>query len=393
MKASIIIPSIRPNTIKKCINRINETSKGIDYEIIVVAPKDLGVSDMENVKWVRDTKKGNIPATAAGFKFASGEYVMNIGDYFLFDTDCLKNLITLADSKEGIFLTGAKSHSVWGVDPECTIKDLIYPRLPFIKKETAEKLGGFIDDAYTYSHGDVDLAMRVYKTGGEVEVCPNAYTEKFDTEKEDIDDRLRPATDSLLFTERWEEFVANRKDFDCLKNYKDYPLELGSRMMMRFKQKNFMNIVDDFNNDYVASERTLPWAFAHLLLIWKNVPREIRNKLFERFLNLFNKKPYILYYRLGFNHLVRKESTYIGDSIKVALFLASLLINQVNYFNKTQNMIVEQFYSWDITNHAQYLQALTETTHPHLIGIVKKYMVIINAVGQFKYLKNIAEEI
>ncbi|KKL58216.1 hypothetical protein LCGC14_2227570, partial [marine sediment metagenome] len=54
LKASIIIPTVRHGTIKYCVNRINETSKGIPYEIVVVSPYNMEVASFDNVKFIKE---------------------------------------------------------------------------------------------------------------------------------------------------------------------------------------------------------------------------------------------------------------------------------------------------------------------------------------------------
>ena len=76
---SVIIPSLRPLQLRQCLASIERYTADIEYEVIVVSPFDIDMS--QNVVHVKESKsEGVYRAVAAGYERAKGEYIIHIPD-------------------------------------------------------------------------------------------------------------------------------------------------------------------------------------------------------------------------------------------------------------------------------------------------------------------------
>lgn len=390
LKASIIIPSIRFGTVRVCIDRINETSKGIPYEIIVVSPEELKLEGYLNVKFIKENKKqGNLEAERIAEKVAQGEYLMPIGDYFLFEKDCLKNMIEFCDSKPDIMiLTSPKIHGFWCVQPECTVFGKYYPRLPFIHRKWLNKIGGLVDNRFKYNHGDVDLAMRVYKNGGKVLPCPNAYTEVFDPTTEDINSKLLPQNDGILFSKLWSCY-SMLKDIPCFYNPNEISHELSHRIYIKISLKQWNSLLEDFNKDFTVSKRFFPWLLSYVLLFWEDIPKELRPLLLEKILSVAERGHYWLFYSLFNNQLAGRFDNIDANSRILSLIVASMLLYRINELLGRKHILIESFYGKVCYSWEELKKAVVESAQWRVVDRVNKYIDMIRSKNTIEELSKI----
>lgn len=379
---------MRYGTVRVCIDRINETSKGIPYEIIVVSPDNLELDNYPNVKFIKEEKKqGNLEAERIAEKLAQGEYLMPIGDYFLFEKDCLKNLIEFCDKQpDEMLLTSPKIHGFWCMQPECTVFGKYYTRLPFIHRKWLDKIGGLVDSRYKYNHGDVDLAMRVYRNGGKVKPCPGACTEVFDPTTEDIDSRTIPSNDGVFFGKIWSSCYGTLEDVSYPYNPYEMSHELSHRLYVRFYRKEWDNILEEFETNWTVSKRHFPWILSYILLFWEDMPINLRTPLLELMLNKAKESHHWMFYNLFNNQLARKYGDVDGNSRILSLIVASMLIYRVNEILGRGHILIESFYgkvaySWD-----ELRQIITEAARWRVVEKVNKYMEIIRSKNNIEEL-------
>jgi len=394
LKASIIIPTVRHGTIKYCVNRINETSKGIPYEIVVVSPYNMEVASFDNVKFIKETNKdGNMAAERLGVQHCEGEYLMPIGDYFLFDKDCLKNLIEFCDKQLDIMLlTSPKIHGFSKVQPECTVFGKYYPRLPFIHRKWLDKIGGLVDEKYKYNHGDVDLAMRVHEAKGIVKPCPGAYAEVFDPTVEDIADNTLPKDDAHIFTKRWLGF-ASLEDVPYPYNPYELSHELSQRVYTKIRQKAWDTILEEFEQGWTASKRFFPWLLSYILLYWNDIPNTFKVPLLRAMLDVAHKEHHWLYYSLCNNMFARELPDIDGNSRILSMIVASMLIFRVNEILGRGHFMIENFYDRTVRSWESLLQNIIETSHRQVIWRIKTYKEEITSISNISKLAEFNWEI
>ena len=391
LKASIIIPSIRPGTCKICVDRINETSKGIHYEIVVVSPYDMDVTKCDNVKFIQESAKvGNMAAERLGFQHCEGEYIMPIGDYFLFEKDCLKNMIEFCDKQPDIMiLTSPKIHGFWNVQPECTVFGKYYPRLPFIHRKWLDKIGGLVDERYKYNHGDVDLAMRVYKNGGKVKPCPGAYTEVFDPTTEDIDNRAIPEHDGVLFGKIWVPVYGTLEDVPYPHDPYELSHELSHRVYTKFRHKEWNIAIEELKKDYTVSKRFFPWLVSYILLFWEDIPIPKRIPLLKGCIDIAKREHHWFYYNLFKNQVARIVHDIDGNSRILSMVVAAMLIFRVNEILGRGHLMMENFYDHNINSWDEMYKKVRETGHGVLNNRVVGYGKLINSITDIDKLAEI----
>lgn len=220
---SIILPSIRPNGLYNCIDRIcTYVGDKIDYEIVLITdiPRHrctetqfFDVDDLPNIfnnlKVVKEDRKGGIhKAIKRGVSISDGKYIMSIADYHRIESNCIENIVEFMRKHDNeLIITNPKYHHYFGTDPECYVWNFYYARTPCIKKENLDKIGGeFYSTEFVSSYGDADLSLRVLEKEGRVCMCPDAWI--YHSTKWEIirscDDK-DVANDDSIFNKKWEK--------------------------------------------------------------------------------------------------------------------------------------------------------------------------------------------
>jgi glycosyltransferase involved in cell wall biosynthesis len=151
MELSVIIPSLRPLVLKETIERIYSTTKDLNYELIIVSPLDmLELRDLKKVVFVKEKERlGSNAAIELGVQKAKGDYIMELSDDNLVDTDCFKNLVEfMKTAEENLVIASARVHDLWEVHPENTIYGFYYAKTPCIRKSHLNKIQSFYNTRF-----------------------------------------------------------------------------------------------------------------------------------------------------------------------------------------------------------------------------------------------------
>ncbi|MEN6348500.1 MAG: glycosyltransferase [Syntrophomonas sp.] len=295
---SVILPSLRPEKAHKCIESIAATSKGVNYEVVVVSPLDMcnlldGCKGYERIKFVQEEKKeGCNQAYTNGYEKAAGKYIFAIADDHRLGQDCLKNLIGfMQPHDEEIFLAGARCYGVYGPGPENTTYGFYYAYTPCIRRNLVADVSGFYDPYYKHYYGDPDLAMRVWHNGGKVELCLDAWVE-YHNELDNID--LEAQTDNSemdfnAFFERWHPIYGhlakscNEKDINVCNNYilPGIPPEKCTRLVMCLRNKDWSNLENELDNEnnFPMNKDHLSAVFKEMMISVSSAPGDITQNL------------------------------------------------------------------------------------------------------------------
>ena len=216
---SIILPTLRPEVVKKCLDRLYYTTYKINYEIILVTPiinikdKLQGCKALEHVTVVEEQEKAGVSkAYELAIPHIKGDYIFLLSDDQLIQTDCLLNLMSYSKIQEidrkKFIVTGPRYSSIWGNHWDETIFGIYYPCNPFFHREILKDLDNIIFDThYINYYGDPDFALRARNKGYLVMPCPTAWMEntnafdEIETERRDDDFN----NDHNKFVKRWEE--------------------------------------------------------------------------------------------------------------------------------------------------------------------------------------------
>lgn len=163
---SITLPSLRPKAVAK---RIKEFAFEEDYEIIVVSP--FYVMDAVHIY---QEPIGCVAAHALAYKHSKGEYITFWADDTSPTSGCLSHMVDFVRGK-GLFIGSFRVKDRRRRElAQWSINGKLYAGFGCASRETFEKVGYF-DPAYRSYFADPDLSMKVWKAGGSVEVCPDAW--------------------------------------------------------------------------------------------------------------------------------------------------------------------------------------------------------------------------
>lgn len=297
---SVILPSLRPEKARKCIDSIAETSEGVNYEVVVVSPLNmsellLGCQGYHRIKFVHEEKKeGSCKANTLGYENAAGKYVFAMADDQRLGQDCLKNLIGfMRPHDQEIFLAGARCCGVYGAAPECKTYGFYYAFNPCIRRDLVQPVGGFYDPYYKSYYGDPDLSMRVWHHGGRVELCPDAWVE-FHNEFDDLDFESHDdyaERDFKAFFERWHPIYghlvksSNEMDINVGNKYAfpGIPPEKCTRLIVFLRKRDWAALKNELESEhnFRLNRDHLFYVFEDMLkhLDWIFIPAEIQQNL------------------------------------------------------------------------------------------------------------------
>ena len=213
---SVVIPSIRPTTLKNCLERVEKYSKGVDYELIIVSAFEP--PKMARVRHVPEPyRMGTALATNLGADSAQGKYVLTFADDMLLSPNALGNLVEFMRLHDGeLFLSGLRGYCgnfIWHSEGFYGFKAA---NCPCIRRELIENVGGFFFNTSLHNAFlDHDLVLRMQEIGGKVQVCPTAWFESVS-----IDDSPKTSTFSIslpkdrkTFFQRWEPVFGHRNPY------------------------------------------------------------------------------------------------------------------------------------------------------------------------------------
>lgn len=197
---SIIIVNFNTKELlRNCLYSILKSSRGLNFEIIVVDNHSTDSSQAmikENFPQVKLIKnKENVGfgrANNQGAKEATGRYLFFLNSDTIILNDCLKRLVKFMDKHQNIGVSGPRillkdghpQPAAFG--PEPTFWQLTFGRFLktdkidwlsgaalIVRRKIFETIGGFDENFFMYFE-DVDLCKRVKALGYQVSICPFA---------------------------------------------------------------------------------------------------------------------------------------------------------------------------------------------------------------------------
>lgn len=239
---SIVIPVFNNLELtKQCIEKlIKNTPEGL-YEVIIVdnASTDgthefLMCLDGDATVITNDVNLGFAKACNQGARAASGKYLVFLNNDTIPHAEWLTELINVADKHEDIGVVGSKllfpdgtiqhagvvivetpsgklgNHLYWGYPgdfpPANRARDfeVVTAACMLISKDLFFQVGCF-DERYVNGMEDVDLCLKIRKTGKRVFYCPNSILTHFESKTEGRFDKV--SENERLFIQLWDDKI------------------------------------------------------------------------------------------------------------------------------------------------------------------------------------------
>jgi glycosyltransferase involved in cell wall biosynthesis len=201
-KLSILLPSLRPDELKKRIVEFSATHPRMDYELVVVSP--FLVSGEKIVHILETEPRGVLYAMNEALKKASSDYIVLWSDDASPIKDCLQNILAFVKKNEKNlpFAAGfSKVDSRGEGFGQWRVYGKLYVGWACASKRTIEAVGGLFDPDYRNYWGDPDFSLRVWEKGGTVAVCKDAYIEVVQ-----INDKVKTKNLSTCFEKDTQTF-------------------------------------------------------------------------------------------------------------------------------------------------------------------------------------------
>lgn len=162
MRVSIIIPSIYPHDLERCIASIERGTR-CEHEVIVVSPHE----PPSPAVWIKEEEpRGAAYAQSVAMEHVKGEFVIAFADDFEFFDGWDKWLIWEFEEREAKhnqpLLMGLRYDQADWVG---TCFGLYYPNFPMMRSSMVRKFGWF-DGEYQHGFSDCDIGMRIWNIGG-----------------------------------------------------------------------------------------------------------------------------------------------------------------------------------------------------------------------------------
>lgn len=217
---SVLIASLRPELLKKCLASIHGASQGVDYEVVVVCPFDIPPHD--RVVHVKEEKvEGNYNAVAKGYPVTRGEYVVVLSDDVLVVGGSLREMVAFMRPRDEELFQGRFVHtftenlealekgeaSPLRVLPLHNFFGYMFSGFPCMRKDKIDRIGGLFDNKrYRGFWGDADLGIRVWVHGGRIETCTTSALVAYPNQDE-LDTTSKAEwqkVDEKVFCQLWE---------------------------------------------------------------------------------------------------------------------------------------------------------------------------------------------
>lgn len=184
---SILIPSLRSERLKECVNAIKENTKE-RHEILVNT--DIG---------------GTYQAVRKMYKEAKGEYIVHIPDDCTPLKDWLEEPLEMMKRNTGLYEVAIRSRNEWDIHKEHCYFGKPFAAFICMRKDDIDSVGGLIDERYSSFYGDPDLSMRVWNNGGNVEYTQNPLIHYYDKEDyiKSYNKSLYEEKDKQAFMSKW----------------------------------------------------------------------------------------------------------------------------------------------------------------------------------------------
>ena len=164
MRISITLPSLHPELLERTLGNIAEATTRHRVEVIAVSPFPVRHA---GVVWVEEQEpRGNVPAHAAAFRHATGDFITAFVDdhAYVEGWDELAVEGYLRRAGDQLFILGLRQAPHTG-----QVFGRYYAYFPFMRLEDAHAVGGWYDPRYRHGFGDCDLGLRVWAAAGRCE--------------------------------------------------------------------------------------------------------------------------------------------------------------------------------------------------------------------------------
>lgn len=209
---SITLPSLSEDAADRAIDNIDATASHF-CEIIVISPTPP--DDRPHVKWIEDRAfAGANVAHELGFRAATGEFILAwVDDHRLlpgWDIEALARLADFEGMRPGRPIAIGLRH-VNGQIGTCFGR--YYPYFPLMRRAHVEQIGGWLSGEYRRGFADVDLAMRIWATGGYCSWTNRGVVEKLPDDDRKLGNLHQGAhttpDDLAFFLDRWSRTMGD----------------------------------------------------------------------------------------------------------------------------------------------------------------------------------------
>jgi GT2 family glycosyltransferase len=200
-EVSIILPSLRREAVLQRVQEFSLTNQRVDYEIIVVSP--FAVKEDRVVDIYEDRPQGTIHAHNVAYKNSSGAYIVPWADDAVPTKNCIANILNFVKSHNDPFIASFRLKNRYGQElDQWSVYGKLYAGLSCVSRKTIGLVGGYYDGVYRGYWADPDMSLRVWQSGGKVEICPNAWAIM-----EHIVDKVREGNWSKYFDNDFDTFL------------------------------------------------------------------------------------------------------------------------------------------------------------------------------------------
>lgn len=210
MNVSIVIATAgRTTELMRLLSSIKKHTRGIGYEIVIVAPKnkELSVKAISllsrlpcRLVW-EDAPDGCVKAFNLGFRAARGRFIVHLNDDCEVTAGWLKNMLTLIGNRkvQGAFYLSEPDREGFLTN---VIFEKLYANFGCMRRDLMGKLG-FWDERFQHYGADPDFGLKVWHAGWEVVSDPSARILHYCVVDEHRREDLRSgAFDQIL--EKWQ---------------------------------------------------------------------------------------------------------------------------------------------------------------------------------------------
>lgn len=228
VKLSLILPSLFPAALRRTIENIHATTRGVDYEILTVTPFEVSGA---NVRWIREeAPRGAVYAHAMAYERMSGNVVVALSDDVLLADNwaeiALANLERRSKVNTPLCLGLHQTNFISG-----TVFGIYYPFFVVARRSVLDAAGGYFDPSYIAHFVDADLGLRVWHAGGRCERTDLPLISRVPRQgKEDVDPITRSSSalviqDTRHFTGRWASIYGRGWPME---SYEDFNLDVDA---------------------------------------------------------------------------------------------------------------------------------------------------------------------
>jgi hypothetical protein len=237
MILSITLPSLHREQLVSVVENITWTTRERP-EIIVVSPFQPFEVPGSRIVWVREDEPAGISAAhAAAFAAATGEFVFAwTDDHYVHDgwDDILLGEFRQREKEipTEIFSLGPRF-----VAPHNNVETIFgryYPCFPLMRRQTVERIGGWLSPDFKVGFSDPDLGMRVWEHGGRCEwstarmLRPSQNNVRYPGDGFEMKFRI----DAALLVRKWFHMASDRWDLSDTSKY-NVGIDLGEACLGR----------------------------------------------------------------------------------------------------------------------------------------------------------------